>query len=284
MTINPICNAIGLLDGYAGSAGAMSKKNVPLKGFIYYWYNASLLLLDSFEAAMHRYYPMEFHIGLEAPFEMDFGEGCMEYRAVVIDANQAHSFKAKRGWQALFMMDPASRAAACLRRETLHGKRFGELDVQRLAPFISASLDFKNAPRSVDEARILSNDLLRYVSDNAAHIEPSSPRVIEIIRTLKDLPEKKIKAEELASRFALSESRLAHIFKDETGVTLRRYLLWLRLLEAAKLIFKGMSFTDAAYEAGFADSAHLSRTYKEMVGLNLSDLLNRPASIKVITE
>ncbi len=262
----------------------MSKKNAPLKGFIYFWHNASLLLLDSFEAAVHRHYPMEFYIGLEAPFEMDIGEGWKEYRAVIIDSNRAHSFKAGNGWQALFMFDPVSGAAQCLRRGTLRGKRFGELDVERLTPFVSALIEFKNRPHSYDEARILCNDLLCSVSNNASHVEPSERRVSEIIRTLRNLPEKKIKAEELAGRFALSESRLAHIFKHEPGITLRHYLLWLRLMEAARLIFKGMPFTDAAYEAGFADSAHLSRTYKEMCGLNLSDLLNRPSSIKLMTD
>ncbi len=73
------------------------------------------------------------------------------------------------------------------------------------------------------------------------------------------------------------------LFKKETGIPLGPFLLWLRLMEAVKHIFQGMTFTDAASETGFADSAHLSRTYKSMTGLNLSDLLNRSPSIRIIT-
>jgi AraC-like DNA-binding protein len=278
-----ISEAIDLPDRSAGSAESMTKKNVPLKGYIYYWYDASLLLLDSFTSARHRHYPIEFYVGLEAPFEMDFGEGWQEYRAVIVDSNQNHRFMADRGWQALVMMDPGSRSGECLRREILRGNRFRELDAGSLSPLISAFLEFKNAPRSWDDARHLCDDLLRSFSNDAAHVEPYSRRVIEIIHFLRDLPEKRIKAEEVAHRFSLSESRMAHLFKNETGTSLRRYLVWLRLMEAIKLIAQGMSFTDAAYEAGFADSAHLSRTYKELCGLNPSDLLNRSPSIRIIT-
>lgn len=51
------------------------------------------------------------------------------------------------------------------------------------------------------------------------------------------------------------------LFKEETGVPVRQFLLWLRLNDAVKLIINGTSYTDAAYEAGFADAAHLTRTY-----------------------
>ena len=41
---------------------------------------------------------------------------------------------------------------------------------------------------------------------------------------------------------------------------------------------QGGSWTEAAHEAGFADSAHLSRTFKRMFGMNPATLvLQRPA-------
>jgi AraC-like DNA-binding protein len=254
-----------------------------LKGYIYYWYNQSLLLLDSFEAAMHRHYPMELHVGLERPFKMDFGTGWREYRAVIIDSNQEHRFDGSGGWQALLMFGPDSKATESLRQDALRGDRFQELDAERLGPFIAALLGYTDRARPYDEVKVLFNDLLRSLSNGATNVEPSSPKMTEIMRILRSLPEKRISAEELARRIGLSESRLAHVFKAETGIPLRRFLLWLRLMEAVKRIFQGMAFTDAAYEAGFADSAHLSRTYKSMTGLNLSDLLNRSPSIQIIT-
>jgi AraC-like DNA-binding protein len=50
-------------------------------------------------------------------------------------------------------------------------------------------------------------------------------------------------------------------------VSFRRYLLWERLNKALSVGFGGATWTEAAYAANFADSAHLSRTCQRMFGL-----------------
>jgi AraC-like DNA-binding protein len=64
----------------------------------------------------------------------------------------------------------------------------------------------------------------------------------------------------------LSESRLQHLFRDQVGVPIRRYLLWHRYLTALSLLADGASVTRAAHAAGFAGSAHLTRTAVRMNG------------------
>jgi AraC-like DNA-binding protein len=48
---------------------------------------------------------------------------------------------------------------------------------------------------------------------------------------------------------------------------LRTYLLWRRLLHVWALLMDGETLSSAAHAAGFADSAHLSRTSRTMFGL-----------------
>jgi AraC-like DNA-binding protein len=62
------------------------------------------------------------------------------------------------------------------------------------------------------------------------------------------------------------ESRLQHLFRDQVGVPIRRYLLWHRYLTAMSLLADGASVTRAAHAADFADSAHLTRTAIQMNG------------------
>ena len=64
----------------------------------------------------------------------------------------------------------------------------------------------------------------------------------------------------------LSQSRLQHLFRDQAGVPIRRYLLWHRYLTALILLADGASVTRAARAAGFADSAHLTPTAVRMNG------------------
>jgi AraC-like DNA-binding protein len=71
----------------------------------------------------------------------------------------------------------------------------------------------------------------------------------------------------VAAAVALSESRFRHLFVAETGSSFRAYLLWLRINLAIQAVMSGATWTDAAHEAGFADSAHLTRTHKRMFGI-----------------
>lgn len=75
-----------------------------------------------------------------------------------------------------------------------------------------------------------------------------------------------------ASAAALSPGRFRHLFVQETGTPFRSYLLWLRLNVAIEAAMAGATWTSAAHEAGFADSAHFSRTFKKMFGINPVDL------------
>jgi AraC family transcriptional regulator len=53
---------------------------------------------------------------------------------------------------------------------------------------------------------------------------------------------------------------------------LRTYVLWRRLLHVWTLLMQGEALSKAAHAAGFADSAHLSRTSRSMFGLAPSTL------------
>ena len=55
-----------------------------------------------------------------------------------------------------------------------------------------------------------------------------------------------------------------------TGVTVRRYRLWVAMGAATRAIVRGESLTTAALDSGFSSSAHLSAAFREMFGLEPS--------------
>ena len=61
----------------------------------------------------------------------------------------------------------------------------------------------------------------------------------------------------------------------QTGVSFRAYLLWARVELAIGRGMSGQSWTAAAHEARFADSAHLSRTCRRMFGIAPSMLVRK---------
>jgi AraC-like DNA-binding protein len=70
-----------------------------------------------------------------------------------------------------------------------------------------------------------------------------------------------------AGAAGLSPSRARHVFVEQTGLPFKTYVLWLRIQRAVEIFAAGASLTEAAHEAGFSDSAHLSRTFRRTFGL-----------------
>jgi AraC-like DNA-binding protein len=97
--------------------------------------------------------------------------------------------------------------------------------------------------------------------------ESVDARVLAAMHFLRDSPQDYGSIDALAERVHLSSSRFAHLFKAALGVPVRRYVLWMKLRRALDLAIAGDSLTSAALSAGFADSAHLSRTVRSMLGI-----------------
>ena len=84
---------------------------------------------------------------------------------------------------------------------------------------------------------------------------------------------------QLCRRTYLSQSRLSHLFKQETGDTLAGYLAFMKLRKAFEYAERGMCLTDAAMYAGFDSSSHLAATCKRMFGISLSAFLRSQKNI-----
>ncbi len=65
----------------------------------------------------------------------------------------------------------------------------------------------------------------------------------------------------------LSPSRLRALAQKQFGVPFSKLLLWKKVRRAFFAMGRGSSLADAAYEAGFADQAHLTRTMADVIGL-----------------
>ncbi|WP_259674612.1 helix-turn-helix domain-containing protein [Pseudomonas fluorescens] len=78
---------------------------------------------------------------------------------------------------------------------------------------------------------------------------------------------------ELAAVVHLSPHAVFSWVRVADGLPLRSYARWLRLTQALQQLAKGVRLTDAAHEAGFSDSAHFSRTFRALLGIDPSSAL-----------
>ena len=113
---------------------------------------------------------------------------------------------------------------------------------------------------------------------HAPKIHPGVQRMLQFLREGLG-PADTLSLQNLARIAGLSRSRFMHVFTESVGVPLRSYILWLRLQRACGECVGGASITEAAHSAGFADAAHMTRTFRRMLGTTPSELAQRRSAI-----
>lgn len=124
-------------------------------------------------------------------------------------------------------------------------------------------------------------DTLMGVVAGEETLPPRDERVIRAARLIKERYAENLSVETIAEEVGLSVPRLIQLFKRKTGVPIRRFRLWQRIYFTILKVSQGMSLTEAAVAAGFADYAHFSRNFKEMSGINPSDVLSAKGGIRL---
>ena len=101
----------------------------------------------------------------------------------------------------------------------------------------------------------------------------SRPDMARVVSEIGRHPEAFPTVEHAAEIAELSPMRFQHVFTETMGVPFRRYRQWRRMGQVIRALANGENLTQAAYAAGFSNSAHLSTAFKDMFGLRPSELL-----------
>lgn len=67
----------------------------------------------------------------------------------------------------------------------------------------------------------------------------------------------------LADNVFLSSSRLSHLFKEQTGIPLKSYIILHQMERAFDELFAGKNITEASMIAGFDSPSHFASTVKK---------------------
>ncbi|MBI2383284.1 MAG: helix-turn-helix transcriptional regulator [Gammaproteobacteria bacterium] len=195
-------------------------------------------------------------------------------RAFVIAPNVRRSVAAEQGFYS-FNLDPVHRLCRCLRQECLASGPV--LDVgERLGPEMRREIAEAIAkPQDCAQAHTLSERILEALFPAAAALEPVDGRIATVAAWLREHLPTRPHLPELAALAGLSPSRLTHLFTRELGVSIKSYLLAMKMRKAAELFGADRSLTEVAYAMGFADSAHLTRAFKSYFSVTPSLLANR---------
>lgn len=233
---------------------------------LYVWPQRLLLLAPPYVSHRHRHHAAQIAFGLDGPVVFETPQtGVRSAGLLLIPPDIPHAHPAF-GASAMLFLEPESIEWACFSGRAHGGLAPLSFD-RRLRSFAHCA-----AAGDAVAAQALVNDLIGKPVNSSPVFDPLISQACEHIRQRLD---RSITLTELARAVHRSPSRLAHRFREATGVPLRRFVLWRRLREAAGIAMRGSTLTEAAHAAGFADSAHLSRTFRSMFGIAPSFLFRR---------
>lgn len=182
---------------------------------------------------------------------------------ILLDANMVH--RLQDGPARLLFVDRESSAGRLLSLECTDGIRIFSPDER------SAVLNVWPSPTCLEIAPVIA--ALGHRLETCALAFPDHDRVQRVLRSLLTRNDWDGSLASLAAEAALSPDRFRHRVRDLIGMPLRPYLRWLRLRQAVELAAGGTSLTQAAQDAGFSDSAHLTRTMRRHFGVAPSDVV-----------
>jgi AraC-like DNA-binding protein len=97
-------------------------------------------------------------------------------------------------------------------------------------------------------------------------------RIVHALQIIHEDPATRLPLAALARHAKLSPSRFTALFRQTTGVPVRRYKLWVAMGAAVRSMQRGASLTAASMDAGFSSPAHFSSAYRQMFGMEPSRL------------
>lgn len=223
----------------------------------------------------HSHHAIQIFVSLQKPLSFNVDGNNLSSPYLIVNKNIPHYILDNEGKIITIIIDDDSNIAKHISTSILKSQKYISIDTYQID---------KIKIKSKEDAQHVLNTILTKVSDMDSCIcKDQDERVINAIDIIGNTNEKKISIDDLASKVFLSSGRLTHLFKEQVGIPLRKYLLWRRLWDALNIIVDGKEMTFAAHEAGFSDSAHLSRTFKETFGLNLSKIFKNSRFIQLIS-
>lgn len=230
----------------------------------------------------HAHHAIQLSLALEGRFRAKARAWpeARETAGVVVMADRPHGLDGCDATVATLFIEPNSHAGAALR------KRFEGLDVALLADEESnacaAQLRSEYLSGASDHrlAQFARAAICR-VGGDPLDAPRSDPRITSALDWMCQHLAAPLRLQDVAAAVHLSPGRFRHLFVAQTGTSFRAWLLWARAERAIAGANNGMSWTDAALHAGFADAAHLTRTCRRVFGIAPSMLVFEAAVAQV---
>jgi AraC family transcriptional regulator len=250
----------------------MVARQVLASGQVYVWPGGTLWIGEARGGTdLHAHHALQVTLAWTGEVQFRGKAGSwLRVRACTIPSDLPHAFRGDHVTAAHIFIEPESTIGRGILSRWSGAPGIRVLDIGDCEPASSALYEAWQGPHHPSRLVPAAQQVLATLGgrDTPATTDPRVLGAIEVIRARIDGP---VTLTEVAREIYISPSRLRHLFVQETGLPFRRYVLWQRLQQVFALMTTA-SLTEAAHAAGFADAAHMSRTFRRMLGIAPTNL------------
>ena len=238
---------------------------------MYFCIGRMLTIAPQKENELHHHGAIQITLAMEQSFSIRIENGdWQETKAVIIDSNVPHQLKDSRGLHVSLSVVPERNHGKHLQQYVLKGSTHQYLDNLDLSQYLNKFQQCLDQHYSCPRAFRLCEEFIDHITGVRGYSGPIDERIQRAINWIQQNLSNPISAHKLAESIYLSEDRFLHLFKEQIGLPLRQYILYQRIMTATMEYLRGKNLTEAAYLAGFSDSAHFTRTFIAMNGIKPS--------------
>lgn len=258
-----------------------------LENRLFLWRDTALYALycgQGLASAFHQHHAVEFGISFHEAFAMRASPK-EPYQAVpwfLLKPDMPHEIDAAQREVLVVWVEAESDLARTLALSTVDNE--AEDISQRHAQLAQLHAQALDTHTCEQATQLLAQALAMFLPAEQP-VPPLHPQVESVLRTAQEqlALSPSLSPAQLAAAVYLSPRRLRQLFADRLGLPVQSYLLWQRLLTAIEMATRGASLTQAAHGSGFADAAHLTRTFRRIFGFMPSLILKNSRFIQVIS-
>lgn len=256
-----------------------SKQTEYEDAFLFFWTGQFMYIGKAVDAAIHEHHAIQIAISFDEPIDVILPNSSYKLNGVLIDSDQAHECRTYENTFLILNIAPESKIGLGLKRKYLQNNTVNELPELKTFPFIEKLKTKLAKKNNSNEIFLLTQDFLHTLSDTK-ETSVYDKRILKILEELNQENSSVIKINELAEKVFISPGRLIHLFTEQVGIPIRKYMLWTKLLVAVQKILETKNMTESALYAGFSDAPHFNKTFRRMFGLNPSSLIKNSQIIQ----
>lgn len=215
---------------------------------------------------LHSHLAAHFIAGLDGKIHCDVQNERFDADAVFIASDVAHTAYAENGDILVFLFDAVGSIAKEAERKYLCGNPYCCIPTETVIQIRKICCE-----NALDDCDRLITQLLGLDTSVNLSRDERITEVLEYLRTLDEIPED-ITAQ-ICKRVCLSPSRLSHLFSENMGISLHRYLAMDKMRKGYIHFQKYGNITEASMRAGFDSPSHFAATCKRMFGISFSEFI-----------